>query len=183
VIVSTPTSTEHRPAAAAEHPLRHVLAVFLEVHDRLGDLQVDRTHKHLDIERSEQPIGDLVYGLCIGKANRLKSKRCKFVKLLYFATGRRRKSKIFRTAYRYSSSSKLFLNKHFKSENLRNLNSTIFSFRNNFLYNECLIVDIERQQGEHCSQKDPSKKLRKHLPHITMSCTHVYIDDSCSLGT
>lgn len=68
VIVPASTSTQHRPAATGEHALRHILAALLEVHNRFGNFQINRTHQHLDIERPQQPIGDLVHSLCVWKS-------------------------------------------------------------------------------------------------------------------
>lgn len=69
-IVSAPALAQNRPATAGEHPLRHILAVLLEIHDRLGDLQVDGSHQHLDVERPDQPVGDLIHGICTQEAER-----------------------------------------------------------------------------------------------------------------
>lgn len=62
-VVPAPAFAQHRPTAAGEHPVRHVVAVLLEIHDRLGDLQVDGAHQHLDVKRPDQPIGDLLHGI------------------------------------------------------------------------------------------------------------------------
>lgn len=59
-----PTTAQHRPTATTENPLGHILTVFLEVHYCLGDLEIDRPDDHLDVERPEESLGNLLNSLC-----------------------------------------------------------------------------------------------------------------------
>jgi len=49
-IIPASSSSEHWSTATSKHTLRHVLATFLEVHDRLGDLEIDRSYENFNIE-------------------------------------------------------------------------------------------------------------------------------------
>lgn len=62
-IVPTSAPAQHGPTTACEHPLRDVVTVLLKVHDRLRDFQVERPYQHLDVERTQQPVGHFVHGL------------------------------------------------------------------------------------------------------------------------
>jgi hypothetical protein len=55
---------ESRLSTSGKHLLRHLIAVLLEVHDRLRNLDVDRLHHHLDVEWTQQTVSDLAECIC-----------------------------------------------------------------------------------------------------------------------